>query len=74
MINRGEFERFLINHYGCRLLHGRDVRLCRVVNGVQYTASFGGHQHREVQRGVARRFLQDLGFTPNECNEIMQHF
>lgn len=74
MINRREFERFLINHYGCRPLHGIDVRLCREVNGVQHTASFGGHQRIEVHRGEARSFLLDLAFNPNECNEIMQNF
>lgn len=74
MINRGEFERFLINNYGCKPLHGIDVRLCREVNGVQHTASFGGHQRKEVHRGEARRFLLDLAFNSNECDEIMHNF
>lgn len=74
MINREEFERFLINHYGCKPWHGRDATLCREVNGVQHTASFGGHQRKEVHRGEARSFLLDLGFNPNECNAIMQNF
>ncbi len=67
MINRADFERYLINQHGCIAQHrGRD-------NGLLHDghyATFGNHSRTEVSTGRARSFLVELGFEGNEYNEI----
>lgn len=70
MINRMDFQRYLCNEWGCNPGHGNDATLCREVNGQMHYATFGNHARREVHRGEARRFLQDLGFAGNDYAQI----
>lgn len=74
MINRREFERYLCNNYGCMPVQQGDFALRRTVGGQTYTASFGNHARRQVHRGEAQRFLQDLHFTQAQITAIMNHF
>lgn len=70
IINRRDFERYLINHEGCSLAHGDDTTLMHQ----GHYATFGNHARRQVHQGEARGFLRDLGFADNEINRIMQNF
>ncbi len=70
MIRRRDFERYLCNNWGCYPSHGDDAILCHEVNGKTYYATFGNHDRREVHKGEARRFLQELGFSGNDYAQI----
>lgn len=71
MIRRNDFERFLVNNYGCWTeLRGGDVYIYRQNGARVEHGTFGGHQHREVTPGMARGVLQDLGFTQAQITAI----
>lgn len=76
MIDRKEFEKYLINHYGCRPGHGDDRTLARTVNGHEVRATFGNHSITEIRPGIAVGFLKDLEFDPNgqDFKDICDYF
>lgn len=74
MINRVEFQRYLVNRRNCEIFHGNDETLCHIVNGRIHIATLGNHGRKEINRAAARRFLNELGFDEGEINEILQEF
>lgn len=75
MINREEFERYLVNQCHCsRDQGGRDVTLGHTVGRIQLKKSLGNHMKREIPAGEARRFLMDLGFTDPSYTDICREF
>lgn len=75
MIDRREFENFLLNKCNCKPGHGTDVTLSyKGSNGQVYNCTFGNHKKRKVSRNDAFRFIRDLHLEGKDYDRACEEY